>query len=416
MTTPGPVIGVVVNPVAGVGGPAGLAGSDGAQVQRLAGARGGRSAAVDRATRTLTELVRRVPTLRALTVAGEMGAVACERAGVSAQILPIQPGLPSTAEDTRRAATALAEAGVELLIFAGGDGTAADVARGLAGICGAHRTGCGSVAVLGIPAGVKMYSGCFAVTPGAAAQVAAELLIGPGRPLVDAEVVDLDEDEWRTGRVRLRLTAAVRVPASRAVQAKKSPGSGGLFEQTAAAAAAAAALLDDRVVTAVGPGGTTAALLDRRRIAGTLLGVDLVQGNELLAANVSEAELFAQLRRGRMRLLLSVIGGQGFLFGRGNQQFSPRVIAGVDRADIVVIAPEAKLAELAGRPLLVDTGDAATDRALAGYLRVLTGPGSSAMYPIGDPMSRTDPPGQPSARGSSTYDSKENQLDEHPYR
>lgn len=382
-----------------------MAGSDGARVQQLAADRGGRSAAVDRAARTLSELLRLIPALTVVTVSGAMGELSCARAGVSAVVLPMPVAEPSTAIDTRRAAAALVDAGVELLLFAGGDGTAADVAGGVAE---GGKSNAGAVAVLGVPAGVKMYSGCFAVTPGAAAQVARDQLVGTLRPLVAAEVVDLDEDEWRAGRVLLRLTAAVWVPSSGAVQAKKSPATPGMAEQTAAAAAAAAALLDDQVVTAVGPGGTTAAVLGRRGIAGTLLGVDLVQGSRLLAANVNEAALFGQLQRGRLRLMLSIIGGQGFLFGRGNQQFSPRVIVGVDRADVVVVAPEAKLVALAGRPLLVDTGDAATDRILAGYLPVLTGPGSSAMYRIGDPLGPAVRSEQPPAHASFTNNRKEN--------
>jgi predicted polyphosphate/ATP-dependent NAD kinase len=242
---------------------------------------------------------------------------------------------------------------------------------------------------LGIPSGVKKNSGCFAVKTRAAADIAGRVMAGGVVATTGVEVVDLDEVALRFGRVAPRLTAALRVPVAPAVQSRKAPTSANVAGQVQAVAAAAAALLTDGTVTALGPGGTTHAVLDRLGLDGTLLGVDIVCGGRLLASNVNEVELYEWARKAPLRVMVSVIGGQGFVFGRGNQQFSPRVIRAAGAADIVILAPESKLAALQGRPLLADTGDAALDAELAGYRRVLTGAGQWAVYPLGQRLSST---------------------------
>lgn len=380
-------LGLLVNPVAGIGGAAGLAGSDGRAVQQAAAGRGGVSHAADRA---LTVLCALAPQLIAhdavlLVAPGVMGEGVARAAGIPCDVLDLAVGDPTSGDDTAACAAAFAEAGVDLMLFAGGDGTAADVAAGCAD----------RIPVLGIPSGVKMYSGCFAVNPWAAAAIAERVVTGRpvGTHLV--EVVDLDEDRLRAGEAAVvgsppiapRLTAALRVPVAPAVQSRKAPTTVGAAGQVRAVAAAAAALLADGVVTALGPGGTTRAVLDYVGLPATLLGVDIVRGGDLLASNVNEAELYEWAERGPLRIMVSVIGGQGFVFGRGNQQFSPRVIRAAGEANIVILAPEAKLAALGGRPLLADTGDAALDAEIAGYRRVLTGPRHWAIYQLGQRLS-----------------------------
>lgn len=398
-------VGLLVNPVAGLGGAAGLAGSDGADVQRRAAERGGVSRAAERAAVVLDGLRSMLSAHDAILVVapGVMGETIAAATGLDATVLDVPVSTPTSAADTTRCAAAFAAAGVDLLLFAGGDGTAADVARG----CGER------IPVLGIPSGVKMYSGCFAVNPRAAADIARHFLAGRAAAITapattapateTVEVVDLDEEALRDGQVRPRLTASLRIPVAPAVQSRKAPTAANAAEQVASVAAAAAELLADGVPTALGPGGTTRAVADRLGVPGTLLGVDIVCGGDsasdhgvgsdsanvgrLLAEGASEAELYDWATRGPLRIMVSVIGGQGFLFGRGNQQFSPRVLGAVGAANIVILAPEAKLAALGGRPLLVDTGDADADALLSGYRRILTGPGQWAVYPVGE---RTD--------------------------
>ena len=400
-------VGLLVNPVAGLGGAAGLGGSDGADVQRRAAQRGGVRRAAERATAVLNDLRSMLSAHDDVLVVapGVMGETIAAATGLDATVLDVSLSAPTSAADTTRCAAAFAAAGVDLLLFAGGDGTAADVARG----CGER------IPVLGIPSGVKMYSGCFAVNPRAAADIARHFLAGRAADAVadsasvsapateTVEVVDLDEEALRDGLVRPRLTASLRVPVAPTVQSRKAPTAANVAEQVAAVAAAAAELLADGVPTALGPGGTTHAVAARLGLPGTLLGVDIACGGDsasdhgvgsdsanvgrLLAEGASEPELYDWATRGLLRIMVSVIGGQGFLFGRGNQQFSPRVLGAVGAANIVILAPEAKLAVLGGRPLLVDTGDADTDALLSGYRRILTGPGQWAVYPVGE---RTD--------------------------
>ncbi len=379
MTVAEVVIGLIVNPIAGIGGAAGLAGSDGQGVQHDAALRGGRSHAADRAVEVLRAIRVHLESGAALLLVapGDMGAATARAAGVPHQVLDLTVGEPTSAADTRSCAAALAETAVDLLLFAGGDGTATDVAAG----CGE------TVTALGIPSGVKMYSGCFATDARAAACVADRVASGRATATTLAEVVDLDEAALRGGRVAPRLTAALRVPVSPVVQPRKAPSAANAAGEVAALAAAAAHLVSDGVPTALGPGGTTAAVSRALGLEPTLLGVDIVCDGEIRASGVSEPELYDWAERGPLRIVVSVIGGQGFVLGRGNQQVSPRVIRACGPANIVILAAESKLIALGGRPLLVDTGDAALDEELSGYRRVLTGPRQWTICRIGQSFS-----------------------------
>ncbi|MGA0121568.1 MAG: ATP-NAD kinase family protein, partial [Gaiellales bacterium] len=144
------MIGLVVNPVAGLGGAVGLKGTDGLVEEALA--RGAVPRASDRAAAAIAALPADVPVA---TAAGAMGEDALQRAGRTPALLVPGGALTTTADDTRQAVRALADAGVELLLFAGGDGTARDV-------CAAVGD---ATPALGIPAGVKIQSAAFAESP-----------------------------------------------------------------------------------------------------------------------------------------------------------------------------------------------------------------------------------------------------------
>ncbi|MFJ9517926.1 ATP-NAD kinase family protein [Kitasatospora sp. NPDC101801] len=357
------IVGLVVNPVAGLGGPVALKGSDGPAVQARALALGSVPRAADRATAALRALHARRPGFELRTVAGGMGEHSARAAGVPYRIVH-RPALLTGPLDTRAAVPALA--GVDLLLFVGGDGTARDVLD-------AGPTG----AVLGVPAGVKVYSGCFAISPFAAGATAA----GFDGTTLDAEVVDLDEDAHRAGRVGARLYGTLRVPAARARLSGRKTGSStagpGTVESIARAVVAA---MRPGTAYALGPGATTLAVGRELGLELTPLGVDVVRDGALLASDVTEQTLLTLAMSQVTHAILSVIGGQGFVIGRGNQQFSPRVLARL--AGITVLATQQKLAALGGRPLLVDSGDTATDAALSGPARVVTGYRESVMYRI----------------------------------
>ncbi|MGW4957991.1 ATP-NAD kinase family protein [Nonomuraea sp. NPDC004186] len=376
------VVGLVVNPVAGLGGAAGLKGSDGVEVQRAALAMGATPRAGERAARAVRTLVARRPGTRVLTVPGRMGEDSVRASGTPYDLVrPSSGGSAGTsAEDTRRAVAALA--GVDLLLFAGGDGTARDVLDAV------RALGDQAPPVLGVPAGVKVYSGCFAVSPAAAGFVAAEF--DPART-AEAEVVDLDEDAYRRGLVSPRLYGSLRVPAARAALSGRKSGSSGVEPATAEGVAReVVARMRPGVRYVLGPGATTRAVGRALGLATTLLGVDVVErvheGGRLVAADVAEAELFGLVSGRESALVLSVIGGQGFVLGRGNQQVSPRVLDAVldggDSVRLLVLATQQKLASLKGRPLLADSGDEDLDKKLGGHVQVITGYRESTIYRI----------------------------------
>ena len=372
------MLGLIVNPVAGVGGPAGLAGSDGAAVQRTAAERGAVSRAADRALAALAVVAAAGPGVSVLTASGPMGEDVVRQAGLD-PVVVYTSGEPTSPADTSAAARALADAGASLVLFAGGDGTARDVAAALTA----------DVAALGIPAGVKMYSPVFGVSPRAAGGVAAAWLAsegGRGLPVQQREVLDVDEEELHRVRVEPRLFGTLAVPHRPGrTQARKAATPAGEEAAVRGAARAAASVMQPGVRYLLGPGGTMTELARVLGVPKSPLGVDVVLDGRIVQSRASEAELLDELRRGPATAVITVIGGQGFLLGRGNQQLSARVIRAIGDDPLLVVAPEQKLIDLGGRPLLVDTGDAEVDAALAGFARVITGPGTTSIYPVQAP-------------------------------
>jgi predicted polyphosphate/ATP-dependent NAD kinase len=240
--------------------------------------------------------------------------------------------------------------------------------------------------VLGIPAGVKILSGVFATSPAAAGELAAAFLAAGGGATVEGEVVDLDEDAYRRGIVAPRLFGHLRVPRGRRLQGRKSPSP----PEAGAAAAAIAEDVVERMTTArawvLGPGSTVRAIADRLGVPKTLVGVDVVEigedGPRVVVADAAEADLLPVVRAGPATIVLTPIGGQGFLLGRGNQPISAAVLRAAGPDAILVVATAEKLAALGGRALLVDTGDPALDAALAGHARVVTGDHEAAVVRI----------------------------------
>ncbi len=370
-------LGLVVNPLAGIGGPSALKGSDGAEVVAEARRRGAEVRAGERVRRCLSALRDRRQRMRILTWDGAMGADVARAAGFEPVVLGAPRNAVSAADDTRAAVRALAEAGVDLLLFAGGDGTARDVCSALP-----HP-----LPTLGIPAGVKMHSGVYAVTPEAAALVVGQLQDGALVGLVTGEVRDIDEAELRAGRVNSRWFGDLQVPAEpRWVQHTKIGGRESeplVLEEIAAEIAGrmAAGPADDLWI--IGPGSTTAAVMAHLGLPNTLLGVDLISQGELLASDLDANGLLERTAGKQPWILLTFIGGQGHLLGRGNQQLTPELLRRAGRDHLVVIATRSKLAALEGRPLIVDSGDSDLDQELAGYIAVTTGFEDQILYPIG---------------------------------
>lgn len=364
-------IGFVVNPIAGMGGRVGLKGTDG--VAAVARERGAEPRAGARAREALVALARRLGADEGaaapewLTCAGAMGAAPLEESGFPDFEVVYRPAEPPSEDDTHRAVQAFLASGAELILFCGGDGTARDVCTVV------HRR----VPVLGIPAGVKMYSGVFGVSPARTGEVVADWLAGRLGE-ADADVLDVDEESFRAGRLEVRLYASARTPHEPGwVQAAKQVIAEPSEDRSKAEIAEQLAEWMERepgILFLLGPGTTVASVAARSGLDKSLLGVDAVRDGVLLGRDLAERELLALVPEdGSARLVLSPIGAQGFVLGRGNQQLSPAVLRRIGREGLVVVATPMKLART--RALRFDTGDAALDAELArgGFLPVVTG-------------------------------------------
>jgi predicted polyphosphate/ATP-dependent NAD kinase len=356
-------IGLVLNPIAGLGGPAALKGTDGREIVAEALQRGSDCHVTDRTVTCLAQLADISDHLSIVTCPGDMGEIACTQAGLSCDVVGSTSDLTS-AEDTRIAVRAFQDLGVELILFAGGDGTARDVADVISPdqVC------------LGIPCGVKMHSGVFANNPQAAGHVVSSMVRGELVTALTGEVRDIDEAALRDGVVRTQHYGELRIPAEiRYIQHTKD--SGREIEPLVLSEIAAEVIdnMTPEVTYFIGPGSTTREIMSSLMLENTLLGVDVVRDNCLVAADATESELFEVTRSGPAKIVVTIIAGQGHLFGRGNQQFSSRVIRAVGIENIIVVSTKSKLKTLGNRPLIVDTGNVELDETLCGMMQVITG-------------------------------------------
>jgi predicted polyphosphate/ATP-dependent NAD kinase len=264
---------------------------------------------------------------------------------------------------------------VDIILFAGGDGTARDIYDVVGARC----------PVLGIPAGVKMHSGVFAVSPEAAGEVLVRLARGGLVEVKLQQVRDIDEEAFRHDVVRSLFYGELLVPsAGQFLQHTKVGGRENPQLIVADIATWQVETMASAHTYLIGPGSTTAGIMHELNLPNTLLGVDVVRDGKLLAVDADEACLMQLLADapGPAHILVTAIGGQGHLFGRGNQQFSPAVIRAVGLDNILIVAAKTKIAELDGRPLLVDTNDLELDRALCGLHRVTTGYDDHVLYRV----------------------------------
>ena len=357
-------IGLIVNPIAGMGGRVGLKGTDGkVEEARLRGAEP-RSPA--RALEALEQLRKQPGELTLYTYGGLMGETVAVEAGFDPVVVGHPAGDETSAADTRDAVRRLVTVsqevdlgqgegrrdGLDVILFVGGDGTAVDVAETL------EECDDGTP-ILGVPSGVKVYSSVFAVTPRAAGRIA--MTFDRTEP---REVNDIDEDAYRGGDVITELKAVTTVPVADEMQSSKQIGGGTI---DALAAAVADEIKADDATYVLGPGSTVDAVKAELGFDGSPLGVDVWRKGEVLVRDGGESEIIKSLGE-RNVIVVSPIGGQGFIFGRGNPQISPDVIR---RSEIQVIASKQKLSDIG--VLRVDTGDSTLDESLRGWQRVRVG-------------------------------------------
>ncbi|RXE99051.1 ATP-NAD kinase family protein [Pseudoalteromonas sp. PS5] len=366
-------LGLIVNPLAGLGGSVGLKGSDGEDTAQKAFALGAEPRANQRATAALSQLVSHRENIEVFTANGEMGERIAKELGFNTQVVYQTPSAQTRAEHTEFAAQLLQQQGVDLLLFAGGDGTARNICHAVGDTC----------PVLGIPAGCKIHSGVYAITPKAAGRVVELLVTGELVSIGEADVMDIDEAAFRAGTVRAKRYGEMQVPTElRYVQAVKNGGKESNELVLADIAAYVVSEMDEDETYIMGSGSTVAAVMEEMGLENTLLGVDVVKDQALVAQDQTAQQLLA-LADDKTKLVITLIGGQGHIFGRGNQQLSPELIKRVGKDNIIVIATKSKLKALNGRPLIADTGDEQLDESLTGFIKVITGFNDHVMYAIG---------------------------------
>jgi predicted polyphosphate/ATP-dependent NAD kinase len=362
-------IGLVVNPIAGLGGRVGLKGTDGPGTVANALALGAQPQAGPRTQRALVRLAQRVPGASLMAAPGALGADWAEGLDLAVERVTLDVD-SQTARDTRLAVAAMSQA--DLIVFAGGDGTARDVAGGLQA----------GQAMLGIPCGVKMHSGVFAISPEAAGAMLADIISAPQTITWsdEAEVMDIDEAALRQGRIAPELYGLARVPlAQNRVQASKGGPRKDWGALLRGAAADVVADMDPDALYVIGPGTSAGAVAKAAGHTPTILGIDAMQGGKLVGQDLG-ADALDELARGKpVHIVLGVTGQQGFLIGRGNQQIGPQTLARAGRDGLIVLATEDKLASLTQPRLWVDSGDAELDAELAGFVRVNTARGRQTM-------------------------------------
>ena len=373
-------IGLLVNPDAGLGGRLGLKGSDGqAEYARSQGAEDRAGPRVKDALAHFARLRKDTSSLQWVTSEGRMGTdwIDSEIGNISS--IHQSSGLTS-AEDTAGLVQILLDAEIDLLVYGGGDGTTRDIVAAL------EKAGHGNLPLIGVPCGVKMHSGCFAASPKAAAEVLSAWLDGE-LLVANTEVLDLDEEIYREGRWVVRMYAEAMTPASpRWMQGTKQRVEASGEEEIVEGLAdhIREILMVDNHLIIWGSGGTLRTIGEMVGMNPTVLGIDASIGSTQIGTDLNEFDLLKLLseHEGEVTILLSPMGGQGFLIGRGNLQLSPAVLraAGID--SVLGICTPAKL--LTVRRLRIETGDSDLDAEFAAkrYMKVLQGYRTTRVLPV----------------------------------
>lgn len=355
-------LGLIVNPIAGMGGRVGLKGTDGKEVLEKAIELGAVPESPLKAVKALEILEPLKGNLEIITYPGKMGEDEAREAGFEPTVVGDKKE-SSSSMDTEEAAKKLLELGVDIILFAGGDGTARNIAHAI-------ET---KIPVIGIPAGVKIHSAVYANDPRSAGSVVLNFFEDPDMATKESEVMDIDEDAFREGIVTARLYGFMKTPiAETLIQSTKA--SGGRIHEDDILEAIAMRVIDDMeedVYYIIGSGTSTKYIMDELELKDTLLGVDIVKNKEIVVKDANEQDILKTIKGNKSKLIITVIGGQGSLLGRGNQQLSAEVIKAVGKENIQVIATKTKLLQLQGKPLLVDTGNDEVNNMFNGHVRVL---------------------------------------------
>lgn len=365
-------IALLINPIAGMGGKVGLKGTDGSDTLQLAIQYGAQPKSEQKAKRALNKLLPLKEKLFFFTASGAMGENILRNLGFNYKVI-YEATMSTEKQDTVKFLKALKNEAIDLLMFAGGDGTARDLSEIIPQ----------KIPVVGIPTGVKIHSAVFALSPAKAGQLAYEYLLDGFFPLIDREVIDIDEEAFRKDKIITNLYGYLKVPlVGKHLQQLKSP-----TPQSEEQAQISAALqiiddMDENSFYIIGSGSTTQQVLEELNLPSTLLGIDIIKNKQLIAKDVNEEQILKIIDQLPTKLVISPISNQGYILGRGNQQLSDKVLSQIINEDIIILSTPSKLNSLKGRPLLVYTGNEQLDLRLSGYYRVITGYGQYAMHKV----------------------------------
>ena len=359
-------IGLIINPVAGIGGPVGLKGSDGAEIQALAIQKGGTYQSNNKTRISLKQVVDLKENISFVTGSDEMGENFLRELGFSYEVIG-EKKKNTTAYDTEKIAKEMMSMNVEILVFSGGDGTARNIynAVGL------------SIPCIGIPSGVKIHSAVYANNPKDAGMAIRSYIKNKDLAnLVESEVMDIDEEKFRNNIVQAKLYGYLKIPyIKNLMQQSKASVKFNEHDIEGIADEVEDRIKenDDDICYIFGTGSTTNKILSKLGFEGSFLGVDILYNNKLVIKDGSEREVFDFCKNKKVILIITVIGGQGHLFGRGNQQISPRVIRLINKPNIWIVTTADKIYTLPGNTLRVDTSDEELDIKLSGYYKVIVG-------------------------------------------
>ncbi len=369
-------VGFLINPWAGIGATVALKGSDGIAIREKALQRGAQQSAVHRAQIALSECQHLKDKIEFYAVAGEMGAELLATMGFQFRTVFVPKNYPTHAEDSIHAIQKMQQLPIDILVFAGGDGTARDV----------YDAQQHPFPVIAIPAGTKIHSGVYCITPKAAGELIAQVVEGRVVGLTKASVMDINEDLFRQGKLQAKQYGELYTANEPLlIQASKSASSDNdelaLFEL---AEGIVEEIQQDHLYI-MGSGSTVAAVMELLTLENTLLGIDIVLNGKVIGKDVT-AERMKNIIKAHedlpKTLFVTAIGGQGHVFGRGNQQLTAEILQRIGKYNIHILATKAKLASLNGRPLIVDTGDEEMDNWLSGRWSVTVGYKETVLYPM----------------------------------
>ncbi|MEG2317981.1 MAG: ATP-NAD kinase family protein [Rikenellaceae bacterium] len=364
-------VGLIINPIAGMGGSVGLKGTDGVVEEAIL--RGAVPKAEGRTEVALKELLPIADGVVIYAAKGPMGGDLSEKMGFETML--VENGDEKTSNlSTQRLARELVDVGVDVIVFSGGDGTARDIFSAIGD----------RAIVLGVPAGVKIHSPVYAQSPTKAGELLVRYLSGDSSiKIEEAEVLDIDEVKYREGIVNTQLFGYLKIPYKKEyVQNKKS---GTPVSECATQELISYEITDNMeegTYYVIGGGTTMRSVMQKLELPYTLIGVDIVKDRKVVVNDATERQILDVIKGEKAKLVLTVTGGQGYLLGRGNQQISASVVREVGVKNIIIVATRSKLLTFLHQPLLVDTGDVSLDEELCGYVRIITSYKESIMYKI----------------------------------